>query len=68
MFPPTYNCVGFFFPTLYAVRDIFSLGISLRDYFFPEITHSPPPPPKVKWLAPYIVCYFHCSDSNQLRR
>lgn len=46
MFPPTYNCVGFFFPTLYAVRDIFSLGISLRDYFFPEITHSPPPPQK----------------------
>lgn len=68
MFPPTYNCVGFFFPTLYAVRDIFSLGISLQDYFFPEITHSLPPPPKVKWLAPYIVCYFHCSDSNQLRR
>lgn len=66
MFPATYNGVGFFFPTLYAMRDIFSLGISLLDYFFPEITHSPPP--KVKWLAPYIVCYFHCSDSNQLRR
>ena len=42
MFPPTYNGVGFFFPTLYAMRDIFSLGISLQDYFFPEITHSPP--------------------------
>lgn len=45
MVPPTYNGVGFFFPTLYAMRDIFSLGISLLDYFFPEITHSPPPPP-----------------------
>ena len=67
MFPPTYNGIVFFFPTLYAMRDIFSLGISLQDYFFPEITHSPPPP-KVKWLAPYIVCYFHFSDSNQLRR
>ena len=67
MFPSTYNGIGFFFPTLYAMRDIFSLGISLLDYFFPEITHSPPTP-KVKWLAPYIVCYFHCSDSNQLRR
>lgn len=43
MFPPTYNGVGFFFPTLYAMRDIFSLGTSLQDYFFPEITHSPPP-------------------------
>ena len=47
MFPPTYNGVGFFFfPTLYAMRDIFSLGISLQDYFFPEITLSPPPPQK----------------------
>lgn len=48
------------------------------EIFFPWVFHceiifflkSPiaPPPPKVKWLAPYIVCYFHCSDSNQLRR
>ena len=69
MFPPTYNGVGFFFPTLYAMRDIFSLGISLQDYFFLKSPIAPPPPPpKVKWLAPYIVCYFHCSDSNQLRR
>ena len=58
MFPPTYNCVGFFFPTLYAVRDIFSLGISLRDYFFPEITHCPPPPPKSKMVGPLYCLLF----------
>ena len=58
MFPPTYNCVGFFFPTLYAVRDIFSLGISLQDYFFPEITHSPPPAPKSKMVGPLYCLLF----------
>ena len=57
MFAPTYNCIGFFFPTLYAVRDIFSLGISLRDYFFPEITHSPPPP-KSKMVGPLYCLLF----------
>ena len=39
------------------MRDIFSLGISLQDYFFPEITHSPhpPPPPKSKNGWPLIL-------------
>lgn len=59
MFPPTYNGIGFFFPTLYAMRDIFSLGISLQDYFFPEITHSPPPPPhKSKMVVPLYCLLF----------
>ena len=64
MFPPTYNGIGFFFPTLYAMRDIFSLGISLQDYFFPEITHSPPPPPpppphpKSKMVGPLYCLLF----------
>lgn len=57
MFPPTYNGVGFFFPTLYAMRDIFSLGISLLDYFFPEITHSPPHP-KSKMVGPLYCLLF----------
>ena len=56
MFPATYNGVGFFFPTLYAMRDIFSLGISLLDYFFPEITHSPPP--KSKMVGPLYCLLF----------
>ena len=34
---------------LFSVQDIFSLGISMQD-FFSEITLSPPS--KVKWSAP----------------
>jgi len=50
IFSPTYHGVRFF-PVLYAMRniffsaDIFSSGIS-------EITHTPLPLLKVKWVAP----------------
>ena len=60
MFPPTYNSVGFFFPTLDAMRDIFSLGISWQDYFFLKspIAPPPPPPPKSKMVGPLYCLLF----------
>ena len=37
---------------IFSVQEIFSLEMSLQDIFFSEIGHTPPPPSKVKWLAP----------------
>ena len=75
-----HNGVRFFFSAFYVMCDIFfsagyfspsnlfacifSLVISLQD-IFSQITHNPPPPPKVKWSAPKIQQTFgHLTDSD----